>query len=230
MERDVLSGFVRPRVLDAQTGASESVLLEDALERRAARREFGPIVIEGPPGSGKRTALEFARRHFTGRSDIAVGGARVPQECVCLVAGQSPDGLPLDRWLTLAPWTRDEWIEYLLANHREACASVMARLEHAERHLALRGNALAWSAILDELARDRTLADDLAGLRAALRARFSSSGAQALARALLLRSLSHHGPTDELASFAATEPRVAPLLAVPSAQLLLVAEGVVQSL
>ena len=238
MEETSLERLVRPRVRTSVAG--EAVLLEDLLEERVARREFGALRLEGPPGSGKHTALDYARRRFAGRAEIVVdddplGSSAQPgfehDECVRLFVWRRDSPAPEARRLELASWTRDEWIEYLLANHHDACAGVIARLEHAERYLALNGNARVWSLVLDELARDASLADDLAALRAVLRARFSSPAAHTEACAFMeALLLPHEHAAGELQCVPPAEPRAAPLLAVECVRLLLAAEGVVQGL
>ncbi len=225
--------LVRPRVLAPGRRDGEAVLLEDALERRLERRELGVLVLAGPSGAGKRTALEFVRQRFADRPEVVTGERWVPGTVLRVVtSARGSVGQPRDHVLELAPWTRDEWIEYLLANHPRACAGVMARLEQPERHLALHGNARAWSALLDALALDPALPDDLGALAAAVRRHFSCAEAHARARALLLRGLVAPAstPAAELQRLAQAEPRAAPLLALASVRLLLSAEGLVQSL
>jgi uncharacterized protein YjbI with pentapeptide repeats len=238
MEGPALEQLVRPRVLEERGGGRETVLLEDALEQRLARRDFGPVLLEGPPGSGRRTALCYLRLRFADRPEIALGPASAgagpaDEECVRVVTtDQGELVLPSRRRLALAPWGRDEWIEYLLAKRRDACASVMARLERSEEHLELGGSALLWTAILDELARDPALPDDLAALRRALRAR--CSGPEAYARACLVLRRSLHafdeGLAAELSRLGRAEPALDPFLGLASVRVLLAAEGLVQGL
>jgi uncharacterized protein YjbI with pentapeptide repeats len=71
--------------------------------------------------------------------------------------------------LKLAPWSQDEWIEYLLAGDRTLCASVMARLAQlgSERDL-LEGIPELWRIVLDVMAADQSIE----GPRQALRVEF----------------------------------------------------------
>ncbi len=70
-------------------------------------------------------------------------------------------GIPADRVETyrLAPWDQDDAIEYLLAAHRDACASVMARLGQSGDFSYLGGIPELAAIVLDRMARDRSIAD-----------------------------------------------------------------------
>src|SRR5262245_5715511 len=154
MNELALARFVRPRVIDHGSDGREPVRIEDALERRLSQRGSSELYLEGPPGAGKRTTLEYARIYFEHHRGIAFGDEELedPEAGVrVLVESGSTKHPPIER-LELAPWTRDEWIEYLLARHRDACSRVMARLEEPEIELELKGRPLLWAAILDELA------------------------------------------------------------------------------
>ena len=56
-----------------------------------------------------------------------------------------------DMNLRLENWQRDDFIEYLLAKHPQACSSVMARLEDANLRFAT-GSPAIWQLILDRMA------------------------------------------------------------------------------
>jgi uncharacterized protein YjbI with pentapeptide repeats len=228
-----LARFVRPRVIDHGSGSVEPVRIEDALERRLEQRVYSELFLQGPPGAGKRTALEYARLYFEDRSAVAFGeiargeegGETVVRVRVGLVGARHA---PFQR-LELVPWKRDEWIEFLLARHPEACCGAMARLEAPEVELELKGRPLLWAAILDELARDPELPSAFEALRCAVRKRFSNPRELAVAAGKLWLALS---PTldyvvlAELRKIAAKEPEAAPFLDQGCVQLLLGAEHV----
>ncbi|MSR63012.1 MAG: hypothetical protein EXS08_11260 [Planctomycetes bacterium] len=229
-----LACFVRPRVIDAAGGGPEPVRIEDAIERRLERGEERVLRIEGPPGSGKSTALEYLRLYFHGREDVCVTeleGADVV--CVGSAYGAARQRLARCR-LELVPWSRDEWIEYLLARHREVCCSVMARLERADEVLDLKGRPLLWAAVLDELARDAELESAHEALGAAVRARFTEPERQRVSAAACWRALVHPSQLEasahEFRALCVAEPAAAPFLAQSCVHLLLAAEHVAETL
>ena len=60
--------------------------------------------------------------------------------------------------LRLAPWGKDEWIEYLLATDHRLCASVIARLELAKTEATrLDGIPELWRLVLDRMLTDSSL-------------------------------------------------------------------------
>ena len=62
-----------------------------------------------------------------------------------LAAGNQIMASPTARcsWYHLAPWDQDDLIEYLLATHRDRCASVMARLKASDDRGLPRGHPRA---------------------------------------------------------------------------------------
>jgi len=156
---------VRPRVLEP--GRAGSLLLDDALDERLARAPEGELWIQGSMGSGLRTARAHVARRFSGDARIAIdppGDRDVPGLAVRFTRrGELPEDA-----LRLAPWTRDECIEYLLARHPARCASVMRRLGRGEQPVELGGTPLLLAAVLEALAADDALAGEFEALRAAL--------------------------------------------------------------
>ena len=59
----------------------------------------------------------------------------------------------------LAPWTRDDRIEYLLKAHWSRCASVMGRLKESGDEGFLGGIPELWTVVLDRMATDETIGD-----------------------------------------------------------------------
>ncbi len=71
----------------------------------------------------------------------------------------------------LAPWEQDDAIEYLLASHREACASVMGRLRTSRDFSFLDGIPALCAVVLDRMACDDSIGDVRAALEGELAAR-----------------------------------------------------------
>jgi uncharacterized protein YjbI with pentapeptide repeats len=68
-------------------------------------------------------------------------------------AETAPTTIPLAE-LKLAPWGRDELIEYLLAVHPEACKSVMSRIDAP---FSTDWNPYLWRLVLDDMSADESL-------------------------------------------------------------------------
>ncbi len=168
---------VRPRVLSPETG--EALPLTDFVGPILAGGGSGVIRIQGPPGSGKTTALD----HLAGvvPPHLSVSFLDEPHRPSDIVEALSrgwvvytsrdasfPTALATN--LKLAPWGEDEWIEYLLASDRRHCSSVMARLARAKPETAmLGGNPELWGLVLDRMMADPSVAGP--GLRDQKRSR-----------------------------------------------------------
>jgi energy-coupling factor transporter ATP-binding protein EcfA2 len=186
---------VRPRVTSGESGAT--LLLEDAVQGLIASARRGSIKIDGPSGSGKTTALEHLAHVFAGETNLQfVEGASnvenpkmaLNQWIVFTVAGPGDNERPTARF-TMAPWGRDEWIEYLLAVHRAECTSVMGRLRDENDCRLLAGNPELWRIVLDLLAGDAELATLRQALTRHLDTRLPDAHAKIVAAAYSLSVL-----------------------------------------
>jgi energy-coupling factor transporter ATP-binding protein EcfA2 len=163
---------VRPRVLSPVTG--DPLLLEDELRALLESSACGTVYLMGPPGSGKTTALLHlaavlppdSRAALADASDTLSWEHLAPQGKNLLIVAAKKEGVaPLHvAGYKLAPWGEDECLEYLLAVHRESCASVMARLR-AVTSTNWVGIPEVWRVVLDEMAAD----ESLPGVREAVR-------------------------------------------------------------
>jgi SH3-like domain-containing protein len=80
-----------------------------------------------------------------------------PEGWIIYTTAEANKSLPFTFAYRLAPWSEDEWIEYLLALHKEHCSSVMARVRaDARRHL-LMCNPQLWRIALDSIARHESI-------------------------------------------------------------------------
>jgi uncharacterized protein YjbI with pentapeptide repeats len=149
---------VHPRILSPYSG--ESLLLEDEVRALVNNATSGSIFITGSAGSGKTTALEHLAFVLAGADSVRfldqpdygeVLRAQQKEWVICTSIEKVPN------WLRLAPWGMDERIEYLLAAHKEQCASVMARLGGPAGPDPLDGNPELWRIVLDQMAADDTL-------------------------------------------------------------------------
>ncbi len=169
---------VRPRVISPVTG--EAIPLENEIGAiiQEGRRKLVRIV--GGAGSGKTTAL----RHLAavlppwamaqvrlvddvqGHAEI-VALFKKDSKFVISVGGVLPQA-PHQVTYTLASWSRDDAIEYLLSAHWDRCASVMARLKVSDDRGFLKGIPELWTVVLDRMARDESIADVRSAIRCEL--------------------------------------------------------------
>jgi uncharacterized protein YjbI with pentapeptide repeats len=163
---------VRPRV--KRKGGETSFLLEDEIAELAAADKRGIVILHGKSGSGKTAAL----RHLAAvlepsmavqlldpcgdQSDAAheMAVESLANHALIVTTASLPTrGADLE--FELVHWSQDEWIEYLLAQHREQCKSVMARLLADEHNQSALFTAEIWRVVLDEMAADETVASPL---------------------------------------------------------------------
>jgi uncharacterized protein YjbI with pentapeptide repeats/energy-coupling factor transporter ATP-binding protein EcfA2 len=135
--------------------------LEDEIREIAGARNWDAVALVGPHGSGKTTALEHLQALLANEADLVFLDGPVIQQVVqhhrvIFTAPDKVPGLHGYRIYQLAPWTADEFIEYLLAAHKDRCASVMARLPAEDRGL-FAGLPEVWRIILDQLATDESI-------------------------------------------------------------------------
>ncbi len=191
---------VRPRFASPDSG--ENLLLEDAVRERLERRELGIVWLAGGAGSGVSTALNHLWAIFSTDVDFLIAElpdahpvtwkrfrkATAGKLAVCAAPDwPSAPFVPLEKetlW-TLAPWSRDELIEYLLAAHPQRCAAVMSRLSAGDLG-DFDGSPELWQPVLDQLAQRDDLSDAQAALRAVLQVGRSESESSALGERCLL--------------------------------------------
>jgi uncharacterized protein YjbI with pentapeptide repeats/energy-coupling factor transporter ATP-binding protein EcfA2 len=140
------------------------VLLEDEVLRLVEADARGAVAVLGPSGSGKTTALAHLAAVLPPGARVAlldepkksalVKGAGVLQ----IYTSRRRKRIEHQEVYDLSGWDPDDWLEYVLARHRPQCASVMARLELADRIL-LGGSPSLWTVVLDRLAADDCLPD-----------------------------------------------------------------------
>jgi uncharacterized protein YjbI with pentapeptide repeats len=159
---------VKPRVFVPESG--EVLPLEDELQVLVAAGTRGSVQLLGPPGSGKTMALQHLaavlptspRALFLDEPDPAEISWAAEKQLV-IFAASSPQPGPHRVTYSLAPWGRDELIEYLLAAHRPTCGAVMDRLTDADLDL-FGGIPELWGVVLPRLAADPLLPNSRSAL------------------------------------------------------------------
>lgn len=140
---------VRPRVISPESG--EELLLEEVVRSYLEAGLNRTIHLRGDPDSAAM-ALRHLAFVFAGTPEVRLRAAPLPT--VLLRCKQGEHVLAT---YGLASWGRDDWIEYLLAEHRERCASVMGRLLRRDEADPLDGSPFLWRVVLDLMAADESL-------------------------------------------------------------------------
>ncbi len=164
---------VRPRVETSEGG--ESLPLADEIGPILAAHERGAVRVSGPDGSGKSSALNYLARVVPPHLGVSfldepdpLALAEASARGLVVFASNHPSPKLLAE-MKLAPWGRDEWIEYLLAGVGSRCASVMDRLGRrgAEGDM-LDGIPELWGIVLDHMAADAAIDGPRQALRVEL--------------------------------------------------------------
>ena len=185
---------VRPRVV---TESGDVLPLEEEIRQLYDNNDRGAIRITGGPGTGKTTALKHLAAVFLPDGLVKICDDADPDRVskltrqslvVYTTSPKEPEHLGDLATFRLAPWNRDDLIEYLLAVHPEECASVMSRLDLPAGELPYQGRPEIWGVILDVLAIDPDIPDASTALILFLlwlepdRNRFQAQARQCLSR------------------------------------------------
>jgi uncharacterized protein YjbI with pentapeptide repeats len=170
--------IVRPRVVVTRTG--EARLLDDVVAEIVEEYGSGFVRLCGGSGSGKTTALAHLAAVFSHNDNILFLDEPTPNELetcssesVTIAAMPSGSGRNLE--LALQPWGIDELIEYLLAEHHDACGSVIERLGTTAKARWLPELACV---VLDRFAGDSSLVDPEDALMQEIRSQLSTAKQQ----------------------------------------------------
>ena len=172
--------IVHPRVFVQR--AREPLLIEDAVDVVSSSRQRPlAIALVGPIGAGKTTALEHLAATVAWPEPVVyVDEDRglpelAPGRLVVFTAENpvSPAELAtshvaiarIEQFL-LAPWGRDEVLEYLMAAHSVVCAGIAQALTPA--WFACIASPALWTVAVDEMARTGVYADPLDAVRTAM--------------------------------------------------------------
>jgi uncharacterized protein YjbI with pentapeptide repeats len=218
--------------------SGDSFLLEDEIRQLLETQRRGVVALVGPEGSGKTTALRHLAAVFGSSSAlllldhdeldlVTIAAARDTALVVYAATAVAP--VAHREVFHLAPWGRDDWLEYLLAAHRPRCASVLARVCQADT-LLLGGLPERWAAVLDRLAADESLPDARRALHRQLASFLCDTDLLERARSACLNALL---VTDDVLNAQLMQlalpgfgPALVRTLRCPAARLLLAAERI----
>jgi len=130
----------------------------------------GRVNLYGPPGSGKSFAINWIKASLEPAAITWIDlnkdpGIAAPSDRLTVFTTHERSPTPGLAALEMAPWTEDDCIDYLIATHRQRCASVLDRVHRSGAAPALEGLPELWRIVLDVLAAD----DSIVGLSDALR-------------------------------------------------------------
>ena len=159
---------VRPRATRASDAIRDALPLDEYVAQLLDSATEGLVVVTGPAGSGKSTALRHLASQFKRHERlqlIDIDDALAPRTeagtLVVLAMPSAPESpvSPPHTVYELSRWGTDEWIEYLLAAHPERCRSVMQRMSADRNADHLDGRAELCRVVLDQMAADDAVTD-----------------------------------------------------------------------
>jgi uncharacterized protein YjbI with pentapeptide repeats len=227
---------VRPRVLSPVTGIA--LLLEEEIRQLQEAGCYGGVQLVGPVGSGKTTALHHLAAVFRGEPGLVLMDEpeslhqvwALQDNLVVYASAKKPPAANLQTY-QLAPWGRDELIEYLLGYGKTLCASVVARLPPEDCDM-FGGRPDVWQAVLTTLARDAAIPNAVAALHCYVEAQLPDTDLLERARSACLNLLTADNSSDPAWEKQAGKPgfpeSLTRLLRHREIQLLLATERVVE--
>jgi uncharacterized protein YjbI with pentapeptide repeats len=166
-----------------------SVRLEEEVRAFLDAGTRGVIALLGSEGMGKTTALRHLAAVLPAQSHLrlldepkVIWGLASPAEHLVVYAATAPCVPTHLATYSMARWDRDDLIEYLLAVHRQHCASVMDRLRTTADRQLLAGIPELWRIVLDQMAADESLPGPRAALLRFLQTELATPNQWQLAR------------------------------------------------
>jgi uncharacterized protein YjbI with pentapeptide repeats len=160
---------VRPRVVAFEGPTQTPKLLEDLLAELLAQGRQGTVFVTGPLGFDVTEALRHVAHVFRSEAVRIADGDRFaagpPSSSLVVVRGFQVRGVEVLAQVVLAPWTKDDLIEYLLDKHKDKCGDVLMRLMPERWYALMQGTPSLWAPVLNLLAKDETVADIVSALR-----------------------------------------------------------------
>jgi uncharacterized protein YjbI with pentapeptide repeats len=168
-------GCVIPR--GAPAGSKVNLPLATLIRPMIDGRSRGIILLTAPAGGGKTTAIRHLRSVLPNDGSIAcfdVGEAATARataaRAVAVLAAVDPE--PRFTYLqvfAISPWSIDDCLEYLLANHRQQCGPVLSRLTANEVESTLGGSPEILATVLQAMATDGSITSGRDALRRLVR-------------------------------------------------------------
>lgn len=147
-----LRAVVTPRV--SKRGSKIALPIDQVIRELIQVRRRGAVTLSAAPGGGVSTALVFLRERLA--KEVEAGRLVVTEQRTgaedlgALVV--SAGGVGSAEVYDVAPWAKDDCVEYLAATHRSACADVLARVEADRSFPFLEGRPQLVARALDAFA------------------------------------------------------------------------------
>jgi uncharacterized protein YjbI with pentapeptide repeats len=168
-------GCVIPR--GGPAGSKVNLPLEHLIRPMLDGRARGIILLTAPAGGGKTTAIRHLRAVLP--TDGSIACFDEPEAAVArhtgatglaVLAAVAPEhGLTYLHVLSVSPWSVDDCLEYLLANHRQQCGLVLSRLTADDVESTLGGSPEILATVLQAMATDGSITSGRDALRRLVR-------------------------------------------------------------
>jgi uncharacterized protein YjbI with pentapeptide repeats len=232
---------VRPRVISPEGGGS--ILLEEVVADFQDGTEEA-LVVFGGIGWGKSMALAHLADRLGDRCGITFLDEPLKDTAIRAISRgktvittgsewQAPTNYSFCRF-TLAPWSNDDLIEYLLSEHRPECGSVMKRITSAADRTMHKGQPGLCALVLERMAEDESLVTVAAALRREINGSVTESESLQAARqfSIAMQLFDRAGANESYnrLKLAAPDDRAVRLLRHDAVRLLLAADGLAAAL
>ena len=151
-------------------GEAARIPVEQLVLELHAENVRGVILLAAPQGGGKSAAISHLRATLppdvvTCVDDISEGWIVPPTPLTVVATSDVWHDNRVIVQFELCPWNDDDCMEYLIANHRAQCGSVLRRLLTDRWRSNLVGSPQLLAAVLDKMAGDESLTDAQETLR-----------------------------------------------------------------
>ena len=155
-----LSSFVAPRVTQFQ--GEERILVSDAIEVMLAPSRMQQILLQlGKPqvvyldGADAQIALEYLKNFYGNDPRVKIASTfrwedweNLDEACCAVI--HTDKAIASTQWFSLAPWDRDDLIQFLLTTHPGQCGTILGRIP-CGTYGQVRGGVSLWIGIVETM-------------------------------------------------------------------------------
>jgi len=155
-----LSSLVAPRVTQFQ--GEERILISDAIEVMLVPSKLQQVLLQlGKPqvvyldGADSQIALEYLRDFYGNDPRVKIAPTFLWDDWeefdeACRVLIHTDKAIASTQWFSIAPWDRDDLIQFLLAAHPAQCGLILGRIP-SETYGKVRGGVSLWIGIVETM-------------------------------------------------------------------------------